>query len=63
MNSRQPLKQNLKQDLRASHFTLGTEKHIEKGKYLDKIGKQGSRKTFVTQNMLQYKWIEPVAVS
>lgn len=42
-------------DLRASHFQLGPARQ---SKYLDKF-RHGS--TFVTQNMLSYKWIEPVA--
>jgi hypothetical protein len=42
-------------DLRQSHFELGT---VRNSKYLEKVRSSG---TFVTQNMLTYKWIAPVA--
>jgi len=59
--SRQQFESEKFADLRKSHFTLGQHtQETPRGsqRYLDRVSKQPA--TFVSQSMLQYKWIEPV---
>ena len=55
--SRQQFESEKFSDLRRSHFQLG-QRTTDGGAFLDRVSRQPA--TFVSQNMLQYKWVQPV---